>query len=155
MTIKTPEDWLNHDKDKDKEVMICFQDGKSTHCCTATERDEGHLVNAIGEAAKRAHANSRAHGFWDAPAAAQDPISWKLSRIALMHSELSECLEGVRKDLMDDHLPERSMEVAELADTVVRILDYCGAYGLPLGEVIVEKMRYNASRPFRHGDKLA
>jgi hypothetical protein len=37
-----------------------------------------------------------------------------------MHSELSECLEGVRKNLPDDHLPNRSMEVAELADVFAR-----------------------------------
>ena len=27
--------------------------------------------------------------------------------ICLMHSELSEAMEGLRKDLMDDHLPDR------------------------------------------------
>jgi NTP pyrophosphatase (non-canonical NTP hydrolase) len=72
-----------------------------------------------------------------------------------MHSELSECLEGVRKDLPDDHLPNRSMEVAELADVLIRAFDYAGAYNLPLGEVILEKMKYNEGRPFMHGDKKA
>jgi NTP pyrophosphatase (non-canonical NTP hydrolase) len=113
-----------------------------------------NFVKEINILAVLAHRNSEAHGFWkDEPN--PSGVTWKLSRIALMHSELSECLEGVRKNLKDDHLPERSMEVCELADTIIRILDYAGAYNLPLGEVILEKMAYNAKRPFMHGDKLA
>ena len=50
--------------------------------------------------------------------------------IALMHSELSECLEGVRKDLMDDKLPHRKMEEVELVDALIRIFDYAGGFGL-------------------------
>src|SRR4051812_7282747 len=38
------------------------------------------------------------------------------TRIALCHSELSEALEGHRKNLMDDHLPHRKMAEVELAD---------------------------------------
>ena len=112
------------------------------------------FVESFGFMAKLAHQNSAAHGFWD-PAVRTDATLFKLSRIALMHSELSECLEGVRKGLPDDHLPNRSMEVAELADTVIWILDYAGAYDLPLAEVVLEKMAYNAARPFMHGDKKA
>ena len=36
----------------------------------------------------------------------------------------------MRKDLKDDHLPERSMEEVELADTVIRIMDYAGRWGI-------------------------
>jgi len=110
------------------------------------------FITAIRAIAQVAHANSRAKGFWE-PAASTEGVIWKLSRIALMHSELSECAEGIRKDLIDDHLTHRTQEVAELADTVIRILDYAGAYNLPLGEVIVEKMAYNAGRPHLHGKK--
>ena len=66
--------------------------------------------------------------------------------IALIHSELSECLEGVRKDLNDDHLPDRKMEEVELADALIRILDYAGGYGLDLEGAYREKMDYNAKR---------
>lgn len=121
------------------------------------EYDFAVSLNALAE---RAHANSRAKGFWSCiddlkthPRFTEIEVMWKLSRIALIHSEASEALEGIRKDLKDDHLPERSMEVAEMADIVVRILDYCGAYNLPLGQVIVEKMRYNSGRPAMHGKK--
>ena len=36
-------------------------------------------------------------------------------KLALVHSEISEALEGVRKDLKDDHLPQYDMFAVELA----------------------------------------
>lgn len=66
--------------------------------------------------------------------------------IALMHSELSETLEGERKNKMDDHLPHRRAAEVELADTVIRIFDYAGGFGYDLGGAIVEKLAYNAQR---------
>jgi NTP pyrophosphatase (non-canonical NTP hydrolase) len=68
------------------------------------------------------------------------------TRIALCHSELSEALEGDRKNLMDDHLPHRPMAEVELADTVIRVFDLAGAMGYDLGGAIAEKLAYNAKR---------
>jgi hypothetical protein len=82
----------------------------------------------------------------------EDPYGQPLQRnkgemIALMHSELSECLEGVRKSLPDTHLPQYSMELVELADTIIRIFDYAEGFGLgALGPVILNKMIYNRQR---------
>lgn len=67
-------------------------------------------------------------------------------RIALCHSELSEALEGDRKNLMDDHLPHRKMAEVELADAVIRIFDLAGAMGYDMGAAIAEKLAYNAER---------
>jgi NTP pyrophosphatase (non-canonical NTP hydrolase) len=66
--------------------------------------------------------------------------------IALMHSELSEALEGYRKDLMDDHLPDRKSMEVELADCVIRIFDTAGAEGFDLAGAIAEKFAYNQQR---------
>lgn len=66
--------------------------------------------------------------------------------LCLIHSEISECMEGVRKDLNDDKLPHRKMEEVELADTVIRILDYAGGHGLDLAGAMAEKLEYNAQR---------
>lgn len=66
--------------------------------------------------------------------------------IALMHSELSECLEGVRKNLKDDKLPHRRMEEVELVDCLIRIFDYAGNWNLDLEGAYQEKRAYNKTR---------
>lgn len=68
-------------------------------------------------------------------------------KICLAHSELSEGMEGVRKDLMDDKLPHRKMTEVELADAAIRIFDLAGALDYDLGAAIAEKMAFNAIRP--------
>lgn len=75
----------------------------------------------------------------------------KLSRnkgemICLMHSELSEAMEGERKNLMDDKLPHRKMAEVEMADTLIRILDYCAGFGYDIQGAVEEKLAYNSSR---------
>lgn len=74
-------------------------------------------------------------------------------RIALMHSELSEGLEGHRKDLKDDHLPHRTSFEVELADALIRILDAAGHYRIDILGAVEEKLAYNRSRPYKHGKK--
>lgn len=66
--------------------------------------------------------------------------------LMLCTSELSEAMEGHRKDLMDDKLPHRKMFEVELADCVIRILDICAGMGLDLEGAYREKMAFNAVR---------
>lgn len=66
--------------------------------------------------------------------------------IALMHSELSEALEALRKDAMDDKLPHRKGVEVELADTIIRIFDFAGGFDLDIAGALVEKLEYNAQR---------
>lgn len=66
--------------------------------------------------------------------------------IALIHSEISEALEGERKNCLDDKLPGRLMAEVELADAIIRILDYAAAFGYDLQGAFDEKMAYNAKR---------
>lgn len=66
--------------------------------------------------------------------------------LALIHSEISECLEGERKNLMDDKVVGRRMAEVELADALIRILDYCGGFGYDIQGAFDDKMKVNASR---------
>lgn len=66
--------------------------------------------------------------------------------LALVHSEVSEALEGHRKGLMDDKLPQRTMFCVELADTIIRVLDIAAHLAPELPFVLIEKLQYNRQR---------
>lgn len=69
-----------------------------------------------------------------------------LIKIALMHSELSEAIEYHLSGKNDDHLPDRKGEEVELADLIIRVLDYAEKKGYNLEEAIKEKREYNKHR---------
>lgn len=66
--------------------------------------------------------------------------------LMLMVSEIAEAMEGERKDQMDDKLPHRRMAEVELADALIRILDYAAGFGYDIHGAYEEKMAFNAVR---------
>lgn len=76
-----------------------------------------------------------------------EPIERNVGELLMLTtSELSEAMEGHRKNLNDDKLPHRKMFEVELADAVIRIFDIAGGMNLDLGGAIAEKIAYNAIR---------
>ncbi len=107
--------------------------------------NEKQSANAVNYLRDVAHKNAFNAGWWHDIKTGELSTN-KAEKICLIHSEVSEAMEGARKNLMDDHLPHRKMEEVEMADAVIRILDYCGRFNLDLGGAIIEKMAYNKTR---------
>lgn len=93
------------------------------------------------------HMTAKEKGFW----ATEVDVDFILSKLALVHSEVSETLEAVRKEQGERKIVE------EMADTIIRILDLYdgmkehGWVDADFDEVMEEKMRYNTTRPQKHG----
>lgn len=102
---------------------------------TKKQDQEKTLRELIGDI----HQANREAGWWDNPREIG-------TLLCLIHSEVSEAMEGARKDLMDDHLPERKMVEVELADAVIRIFDLAGGMGYDLAGALFEKLEYNKTR---------
>ena len=101
--------------------------------------------NALKELVDLCHTASKNGGWWDGVDSADDK-NVVGTKIALIHSEVSEALEGVRKDNMDSHLPHRKTVEVEFADTLIRIFDLAGWLNLDLDGAVYEKLLYNAQR---------
>lgn len=68
--------------------------------------------------AKKIYEWNKTVGWWD------DPNRCLYQTLQLVSTEIAEATEGERKDLMDDHIPHRKMGEVELADALIRILDF-------------------------------
>lgn len=66
--------------------------------------------------------------------------------LMLCVSELSEAMEGHRKNLMDDKLPHRKQFDVEIVDTFIRLFDIAHVMIPELDTIFKEKMVYNAIR---------
>lgn len=103
------------------------------------------------------HNNAADHGWWEEERKLPEII-------ALIHSELSESLEhyrntesykarGLDPNVHTDESGKPDGVAVELADAVIRVMDYFGRQGWDLEEIISMKHEYNKSRPYRHGGK--
>lgn len=71
----------------------------------------------------------------------------KMEKLGLIVTEVAECMEAVRKD-------DGQNEAEELADVLVRLLDYAGGFDIELATAFEQKMLKNYARPRRHGKQF-
>lgn len=91
------------------------------------------------ELVQMCHALAKFNNWWDKERNVGEML-------CLIHSEISEAMEGYRKDKMDEHLPHHKSITVELADALIRICDLAGGLELPLATAFAEKLCFNQER---------
>lgn len=132
-----------------------------------------NIISAFRDLQACIHSWAQGRGWWNDAEQRNIP-----SKIALMHSELSEALEAYRKPPDDygvadtywvsedsgvyptnenwsnDDAPLKPEGLGiELADCIIRILDTAGFLGIDMSKCLLDKIAYNDTRPYRHGGK--
>ena len=97
-------------------------------------------MTGINEVARQIHENAVDHGWWDEERCF--PEALEEYRNGRLPTEVYTGNNG-----KPEGIP------IELADVIIRVLDYCGYAGIDIDAAISQKHEYNKSRPYRHGGK--
>lgn len=135
----------------------------------ANEADRVNKANGWGVNEKCVHCSGRGFQYHQIPGAGVrvycDPCKGSgykdgklpttiVEKMALCHTEISEAVEAIRHGNPEsDHLPGVSGLAEELADEIIRVMTAAVEEGIDLAPIVVEKVKFNATRGFRHGGK--
>lgn len=126
-----------------------------------TPKNELELMQGLKSFSAELHETATSKGWWSdrLKLAAQSPagsVQVDIGCVALAITELAEAIENIREGYKpDDKVPQFSGLEAELADCIIRILDFSHASNLRTIEALFAKAEFNKSRTVRHGGKLA
>lgn len=118
--------------------------------------DEHDIKTSARRLQHYCHGQAKHNGWWTELGTGRDLTSTGYPKVLptvnvgeklmLIVTEVGEAMEGYRKSMMDDHLPNRNMLEVELADAVIRIFDLAGGIDVDLSGAIAEKLVYNGTR---------
>lgn len=170
----------NYERLRKEYLNICDEDcggdpSTGIQPCPFFEYEEGCLLKSekfraapgeLNNLAAAVHENAVAHGWWEQERELPEILM-------LCVSELAEALEEYRAGRPNIYYNVEGEEIlyangeacekyerrkpegvaVELADCMIRILDYCGHAGIDIEEAIRIKHEYNKTRLYRHGGK--
>lgn len=104
---------------------------------------------SVNQMAEEVYNTSESKGFWEKD-------EGDLHHFCLIHSEISEATEAVRRQesRKSEKIPDFLEVEDELADAVIRILQLCHKRGWRIAEAIVSKNAYNKTRKYLHGKRF-
>lgn len=115
----------------------------------------GEIAEHIDALAREVHAALAANGNHDADSSMPDWAfaSLKASLIAGEALELEEEFRAGTERQPSSKIPEFTREEDEVADIILRALDFAALRGHRVGAAIAAKTAFNATRPRAHGGK--
>lgn len=125
------------------ETTTCSQEQSKKHL------DEVAFIHQFNRVAGEIYRTAVSKGWYEKPR--EDGTV-----VALIHSELSEALEGLRHgNPLSDKIGHAGYTQAEeeMADAIIRIMDTAQHKGWNIPGAILSKMEYNNKRTYRHGGK--
>lgn len=104
----------------------------------------------LEELAFAIHSNAINKGFWE-PNTPDNHIIFYMKQLAMIHSEVTETVESIRKESGEEKIVE------EMADIIIRLLDLWagmqrdGAVRTTITDALLQKIAINTERPRLHG----
>jgi hypothetical protein len=108
---------------------------------------------SINELAERVHRDAKSLGWYD-----EGKVRTDLETLMMVVTELAEAVDEIRDPkgspfyISDKGKPEGWG--VEVADAIIRLLDFCAYKNLNIQGIIDEKLKFNLTRGYRHGNKL-